>query len=907
MAIGTPEYMSPEQAAGRIAQLDRRTDVWGLGATLYSLLVGRPPFMGESGLDVLRKVLEEDPIPPRRLRPHIPVDVESIILKCLEKDPNRRYASARALAEDLMRYLNGEPILAHPPSRIYRWWMKIRKHRVAATLILILGLGVIASSGWGLYNLRMATRRAEIARMFGQRAERIEAFARYMYLLPPHDTRPDRRRIRALMTEIETQRQHLGRLASGIAEYALGRGYAILRDYARAWQLLQRAWESGLQTPDLAYYLGWVGSEIYRARLAAVQQIRDRDLRERRRHQLERTWKPRLRMYLRKARQAPDVPIRYVDGLLAFVAGDYARAVRYAESAYRRASWMHEALKLKGDAYRAWGDRAYHRGVYDRARTLYRKAAEAYGRAARVGSSDVEVYLALCSLRVSQITMAVRQTGEDVRPYASAGETDCQRAAEVLPSFGEVYRTWAQLYARLAEHALNVGTDPHPQLQRAIQLARTARRWNPQDGDAYREEGTAHLILAMYTRYTGGDPGTDLQRALQAFQKSVRIEPDEPMTYNNMGIAYLERGRYRLLRGQDPREDYQQAVRAFRRVITLDPAYALGWNNLGLAYFNIADQQVQRGEDPRRALRQAIRTFQRALQLHPNDVLALSNRGIAFAKLAKYTFAHGGNPRPHWESAIQHFDQVLKIYPNDADTWNNLGLAYKGLAEFAMVREGDPEPFFRKAREAYRKALTLHPNDAIVYQNLGGLYALEAEWYLARNEDPTPVLDQARAVLEKAIAVRATHYRNYQYLAKVELLRVRWLARQGRDTDEDWHRVRTALDRAAELNPGAAVIDLLRASWYRWQVELRAGSAHQRHAWVRAGLQAVEQALQRNPRYPRAWALRGVLRTWMARLAESPEERAEWLRQARADLDRAFTTNPYLKWWYPVEKVQKGE
>ncbi len=907
MAIGTPEYMSPEQAAGRITQLDRRTDVWGLGATLYSLLVGRPPFTGESSLDVLRRILEEDPVPPRRLRPHIPVDVERIVLKCLEKDPNRRYPSARALAEDLMRYLNGEPVLARPPSRVYRWWMKIRKHRIAATLILILGLGMVVSSGWGLYNLRMAMRRAEIARMFGQRVERIEAFARYMYLLPPHDTRPDRRRIRSLMTEIEAQREHLGYLAAGIAEYALGRGYAILRNYPRAWRLLQQAWESGWQTPDLAYYLGWVGSEIYRTRLAAVQQIRDRDLRERRRHQLERTWKPRLQMFLQRARRAPDVPIQFVNGLLAFVFGDYARAVRYAEAAYRRANWMHEALKLKGDAYRAWGDRAYHRGMYDRARTLYRQAAEAYTQAARVGSSDVGVYLALCSLRVSQITMAVRQTGEDIRPYAVAGESDCRRATEVLPNDGDVYRIWSQLHARLGEHALNVGADPRPHLQRAIQLARTAQRWNPRDGDAYREEGTAHLILAMYTRYAGGNPNVELQRALQAFQQSVRIEPDEPMTYNNMGIAYLERGRYRLSYGQDPQEDYQRAVRAFRRVIRLDPAYALGWNNLGLAYFNIANRQVQRGEDPRDALRQAIRTFQRALQLHPNDVLALSNRGIAFAQLAKYTFAHGGDPQSHWESAITHFEKVLKIYPNDADTWNNLGLAYRGLAEFAMVRGNAPESYLQKARAAYQKALTLHPNDAIVYQNLGALYVLEAEWTLSRNADPIPVLDRARAVLEKAITIRATHYRNYQHLAEVALLRVRWLARQGRDTDADWQRVCAALDKAAQLNPKDAVISALRAAWYRWQVELRAGSADQRRAWVRAGLDAVAQALEQNPQYLHAWALRGILRAWMARLVESPEERAAWLRQARADLEKALQANPHLQWWYPLEEVQEGE
>ncbi|SIN77006.1 serine/threonine protein kinase [Singulisphaera sp. GP187] len=247
--VGTPAYMAPEQAQGDGHELGPLADVYALGATLYEMLTGLPPFQAATALETLLLSLNQDPVPPGRLRTKLPRDIETICLKCLEKEPKRRYPSAEALADDLHAFLGGEPIAAQPAGRLERAvrWSRRQPARAVlvasgtvATVGLLVGLlasnalvvsavavlGLLAGGSWHHARLQSALR--ELA----QQQLAAERHAERLHLLGEMTRR--------LMTITDADKLLflLGETACRVANAELATIYLIDRDRGELWSKL---------------------------------------------------------------------------------------------------------------------------------------------------------------------------------------------------------------------------------------------------------------------------------------------------------------------------------------------------------------------------------------------------------------------------------------------------------------------------------------------------------------------------------------------------------------------------------------------------------------------------------------------------------------------------------------------
>lgn len=228
--LGTPGYMPPEQAAGRIAEIGPQSDVYALGALLYCLLTGRPPFHSASPAETLVQVLEEEPVAPTRLNARIPPDLETIALKCLEKEAPRRYRAARDVAAELQRFLNGDPIQARPIGWAARAWRWCRRNpavtALASAVVVVLVLGTVASSFFAVRASRHAAdateklresylERARAGRWSGQAGRRfrsLEALSKAAAIQPSMELRDEAIACLALV-DIQPGREWEGRPA----------------------------------------------------------------------------------------------------------------------------------------------------------------------------------------------------------------------------------------------------------------------------------------------------------------------------------------------------------------------------------------------------------------------------------------------------------------------------------------------------------------------------------------------------------------------------------------------------------------------------------------------------------------------------------------------------------------------
>jgi serine/threonine-protein kinase len=247
---GTPAYMAPEQARGEIRSLDRRTDVYSLGATFYDILADHPPFVDEQPWKILMRISSEDAPALSSVCPNVPIDVETIIMKCLEREQARRYESARALGEDLQRYLDGNVVLARKASVLHRWAKRARKHKLLVSLASVALIVAVVVVFLGLRARRIAGEQARIAQEMGENVKEMQLFMQYAHALPVHDIEREQAVIRKRLVDIATKMAAGGAIGRGAGEYALGRGFLALEEPENALEHLNEAETAGMVSPE---------------------------------------------------------------------------------------------------------------------------------------------------------------------------------------------------------------------------------------------------------------------------------------------------------------------------------------------------------------------------------------------------------------------------------------------------------------------------------------------------------------------------------------------------------------------------------------------------------------------------------------------------------------------------------
>jgi tetratricopeptide (TPR) repeat protein len=739
--MGTPNYIPPEQAEGRTKTIGPAVDVYALGAILYEMLTGRPPFTGESMMDVLRNVVNDDPVAPRRIDRSVPKDLETICLKSLEKKPERRYSSAKALADDLKAWSDGDPIRARPHSLLERLRRACRRHP-AWTVSVVLSAAFLLTTSGVLWNYYDARRKAEFQRAQDVTKNGFSALAQAREALDAKNT--------ALCENKLTEAEHHFHTALFLNPGDSGALSGLRESALRHFQLAldERDWRQAREKLLLAQSAGATNDELNQRKALLEQRENERSEFLRKRVDelmrdaaaLPRKVQHEMAVYELIALKDPLT----IELLLPFVDHESAECRRLAIAAL---TWM-------GDA----------KAVEPIRRHLSKDLPAADENSAKEESLSVQeaAICALCTLAPNDD----RITYDAIRTRLWA---EPQRLSSALYKRVEVY---FEPYARRVAGTLGgprTATAAQEYFTEAVKLTE-AKQW----ADAISCYDKAleldpNYEEALSNRGNAKRDSGDSAGALADYNKLLELNPDYVEAYHNRGLARIDLG------------NIDGAIADLDRAIQLNPHYIVAYRNRAAARRakgdldgaisdyskaleflpRYAEAYNARGDTKRLKgdLPGALADINKALQINPHCAEAFNNRGL----LEQMT----GN----WNAALADYDKAIEINPGLSDAYANRGLAKHAqgntsaaMTDYNNALKLDPRHSkalsnrgiilqekgdYEAAMSDYLKAVQTNPRTFETYANLG----------MVRHKEGT--LDDAIADFDRALRFEPRYAQAY--------------------------------------------------------------------------------------------------------------------------------------------------
>lgn len=752
--LGTPPYLAPEQVEGRHEHLDRRTDVYSLGATLYELLTGRPPFEAERNVDLLVQILHSEPVAPRRLDPSLPADLETVVLKCLAKERNRRYESARALARDLRRFLDGEPVEAKPASLRYRLTKKARQHKwILATAAILL---TVAGTALATVRWRAETRLGYEQR-YSQIGRDLDWSLRAVYMSSRHDIRPSKERVRGRIRELEAELEEIGSLGRPPAHLAIGRAYAALNEDDAARQHLEKAWGLGQRNAEVGYTLGLVLGRQYESRLEQVRYLKDTNLREEAMANLRQELRDPAVDYLVAGRGTDAVAAEYVEALLAFYDRRWEEALALLKEARTKLPWLYETLIVEGNVLNALGDeQRMQQGDREGSRQSYAQAQHAYQAAIASAGSDPRAYLGLCQLHTNLLRLEIHHPSPQIEVHKENAFDACGEALAIDPERARAHILQSRVGALWSQYLSWTGGDPNPFLTDALASAHRAVEIAGDRASAHAAVGSVYGLRAEYLgAVRTSDLLPDLEASIASYEQALLRSPNNPIYLNWIGAMWSIRSRHEFRTGfpEQSRKSADRAISNLEAAVAARPRSFDVQHNLANILGLQCDLLARHGEDFGPCLERLNASTRRVVELNPEFDLGHIEVGTVAWRRADYISLTGGDPEPLLQDAESWYGKAVTLSPEVSEVQFRWSILHYYRAYYALLEGRDPRPHLQAARERADDAQEIRPAALALHAQGLLLDTLALRTALRDNQPVEKILRDADAHLEGLLGI----------------------------------------------------------------------------------------------------------------------------------------------------------